>query len=753
MNDSLSRRAALKGMLSAGTLALTRPATSPLHMLSDAMSGELEISLFSINPHTVRITVQPVREGVAAPLPSDGALIESLPASPVARLRSFHGTRNIRCGELHVTVSSDPLSFRIDGPRRKAIQQLAFDPATTELCFDTGDTPLLGLGQGGPQFDRRGDADRMVSGQGGYHLGTHGARVPIQFLLGTAGWGLFVHAPLGAFDLSGPQGRLIPAHNQTPLPLDVFVIAAEQPADILRAYADITGFPEMPPLWSLGYQQSHRTLGTPEEILAEAHTFRDKKLPCDAMIYLGTGFCPNGWNTDNGEFTWNARAFPDPHQAVTQLHDENFKVVLHVVLEGEHLTGTVHDPCTAAPLPSGRTPDHHWPPDRQVACYWPVHRPLTEMGIDGWWPDQGDGLDAASRLARNRMYFEGQQLYRPNQRVYALHRNAWAGMQRYAAFLWSGDVLSRWETLKVHVPNAVNTGLSGMPYWGTDVGGFIPTDEYTGELYARWFQFAAFCPLFRSHGRDWRLHLPWGWDTGEIVYPETKDYHPDPAQIRNPAIEPICKKYLELRYRLMPYLYSSVRETCETGLPIIRALWLHYPDDPTAIARGDEYLFGRDVLVVPVTEKGATERTLYLPRGDWFDFWTNQRQAGGREITRQVDLATIPLYVRAGAIIATGPLRQYTNEPADETLTITIYPGTDGSAFLYQDDGETFDFRQGAYTQIEMRWHDGVRRLELRLASGSRMLRPGGMPMRIGLAGSDAVKPVTFHGHNLSVPL
>ncbi len=750
MHDSLTRRAALKGMLTAGTLALAGPAASTLS--AETANGEMEIALFSIDTHTARITVQPVSEGKVAQLPSDGALVDSLPASPVARLRSFHGTRNIRCGDLHVRVAYDPLSFRVEGPRGKVIQQLTFDAGSHELRFDTGDSPLLGLGQGGPQFDRRGNADRMVSGQGGYHLGTHGARVPIQFLIGTAGWGLFVHAPLGVFDLHGSEGRLTPTGGGL-LPLDVFVVAGEQPADILRAYAAITGLPEMPPLWSLGYQQSHRTLGSPEEILAEARTFREKKLPCDAMIYLGTGFCPNGWNTDNGEFTWNERAFPNPQQAVTQLHDDHFKVVLHVVVEGETLTGTVHDPCTAAPLPTGRTADHRWPPDREVACYWPAHRPLAEMGIDGWWPDQGDGLDAASRLARNRMYFEGQQLYRPNQRVYALHRNAYAGMQRYAAFLWSGDVLSRWETLKTHVPNAVNTGLSGIPYWGTDIGGFIPTDEYTGELYARWFQFAAFCPLFRSHGRDWRLHLPWGWDTGDIVYPETKDYHPDPAQIRNPAIEPICKKYLELRYQLMPYLYSAVRETCETGLPVIRALWLHHPGDAAAVARGDEYLYGRDILVAPVVEKSAAQRTLYLPHGDWFDFWTNERQAGGCEITRDVDLATMPLYVRAGAIIPTGPLRQYTAEPVDETLTLTVYPGADGNAFLYQDDGETFDFRTGAYTRIEMKWSETSRRLDLRLATGSRMLNPDGMPMWIRLAGSDAKKQLTFHGHDVSITL
>lgn len=536
------------------------------------------------------------------------------------------------------------------------------------------------------------------------------------------------------------------------LPLDVFVMAAQEPAALLEEYAKITGYPEMPPLWSLGYQQSHRTLGAPEEILAEARTFREKKLPCDALIYLGTGFCPNGWNTDNGEFGWNARAFPDPAAAVTQFHDEHFKVVVHVVLEGERLTGTVHDACTAAPLPTGRTADHHWPPDRQVACYWPAHRPLAEMGIDGWWPDQGDGLDAPSRLARNRMYFEGQQMYRPNRRVYALHRNAYAGMQRFAAFLWSGDVLSKWETLRTHVPNAINTGLSGIPYWGTDIGGFIPTSEYTGELYARWFQFAAFCPLFRSHGRDWRLHLPWGWTVGEIGYPETKGYNPPQDVLHNPAIEPVCRKYLALRYQLMPYLYSVVRETCQTGMPVIRALWLHYPDDPVAVARGDEYLYGRDFLVAPVVEQGATNRTLYLPRGRWYDFWTNEPHEGGREVTREVDLATLPLYVRAGAVIPSGPVRQFVDEPVDEPLTITVYPGADGRASLYKDDGETFDFRKGEFMQLEMAWRDAEKRLDLRLAKG-RMMDEKGIPLRVRLAGSDSAKPVVFHGRPLEVSL
>ena len=762
MDSSLTRRDALKGMISAGTIALVQPATAlQQESAITVSSGQVEVSLTTVSPKTVRITVQVFEGGEVALLPVDGAVVTERPGQTVARIRSLSGSRTIQCGDLHVTVSDKPLTIRVEralpgskqGSNRELVQELALDADASELRFKTGEGSLLGMGQGGPQFDRRGTRDQMISGQGGYHLETHGARVPIQLLLSTAGWGMYIHLPLGGFDLSENEGRLHPGIGNTALPLDVFVIGAREPAEILREYAKITGFAEMPPLWSLGYQQSYRTLGTPEEIMQEAKTFRDKKLPCDAMIYLGTGFCPNGWNTDNGEFTWNPKAFPDPAAAIKQLHDEHFKVVLHIVIEGEHLTGTVADPCTAPPLPTGRTPDRHWPPDRQVSCYWPAHKPLIDLGVDGWWPDQGDGLDAPSRLARNRMYFDGQQIYRPNQRVYALHRNAYAGMQRYAAFLWSGDVLSRWETLKIHVPNAINTGLSGIPYWGTDIGGFIPTQEYTGELYARWFQFASFCPLFRSHGRDWKLHRPWGWDTGDLGFPETQNYHPSETELHNPAIEPVCRKYLELRYRLMPYLYSAVKETCETGLPIIRALWLHYQDDSAAVATGDEYLYGRDILVAPVVAKGATSRTLYLPRGTWYDFWTNEKHEGGREITREVDLGTLPLYVRAGAILPMGPLKQYTGEQVDGPLTLTVYPGADGAFSLYEDDGQSFEFRTGAFMRMELRWSESLRSLKLQLAHGSKMLSVGGIPIEVRLAGSPMSKSISFHGHPLSIAL
>jgi alpha-glucosidase/alpha-D-xyloside xylohydrolase len=640
---------------------------------------------------------------------------------------------------------------RIESAGGRLVQQLQIDAGNGSLRFRIGDAPLLALGQGGPQFDRRGSTDQMRSGQGGYRLRTHGGRAPVQWLVGTGGWAMFIHHPQGTFDFSGAEARFDPASPG--LPLDLFIVGAREPAQVMAEYVRLTGRPELPPLWSLGYLQSHRTLAGPDEILRVARTFRDKKLPCDALIYLGTGFTPSGWNTNNGEFTWHPGNFPDPRGVLDKLHSLNFRVVFHVVLEGRRLAGAVGDPCNPADrLPSGRAADGRWPDDRAVSCYWPHHKPLYDAGADGWWPDQGDGLDAPSRLARHRMYWEGSQLWRPNERPFALHRNGHAGMQRYAAFLWSGDVYTSWETLRTHVPVAINTGLSGIPYWGTDIGGFVPTAEYTGELHVRWFQFGAFCPLFRAHGRTWHLRLPWGWNTGELGPNEivTPNYrgaaNPEPSELRNSHVEPICRKYLELRYRLLPYLYSVVWEGTRTGLPVMRALWLHFPDDSAAVARGDEYLWGRDMLIAPVTEKGATSRALYLPRAVWYDFWTDEQAEGGREIARQVDLQTMPIYVRAGAILPLGPVKQHTAEQVDAPLELRIYPGADGAFTLYEDDGRSFDYRKGEWMGIAMTWEDRARRLSLGLAPGSRMLAPTPRRIEVRTAGSPTTRPLLFDG-------
>jgi alpha-glucosidase/alpha-D-xyloside xylohydrolase len=751
---TLSRREAVRQLAGAGAgLAL---GDHIFRVQSDQIlvaGKRVEIVVSSISPSTVRLTALPVELGR---IPDDDSLVRAAAGRIVARGRASSATP-IRAGNLIVRITSAPSTINIQNTSGVEIQRLSLDTASPVIAFMLGKGPLLGLGEGGPQFDRKGILDRGRSGQGGYQLRTHGGRVPIQWLVSTDGWGMYIHQPLGAFDLTGGEGRLTPAADAPPL--DVFVTASRDPKAILAEYARITGGAELPARWTFGYMQSHRTLAGPDEVRWVAKTFRDKRLPCDALIYLGTEFTPSGWNTRNGEFTWKKENFPDPKKMIDELHAEHFHVVLHAVIEGRRMSGTVRDACTPdKAVPSGRTPDDKWPDERAVPCYWPYHKPVYDLGIDGWWPDQGDGLDQPSRLARIRMYWEGPQLWRPNERPFALHRNGAPGMQRYGAFLWSGDVYSTWETLKTHVPVAINTSLSGIPFWGTDIGGFVPTPEYTGELHVRWFQFGAFCPLFRAHGRTWHLRLPWGWNTGEIGPSETRGYtggagEPDASELHNAAVEPIVKQYLELRYRMLPYVYSVARECCQTGVPMMRALWLHHPDDAQAVARGDQYLWGKDILVSPVVEKGAVSRRLYLPRGEWFDFWTEDRIAGGREIDRPVDLATMPLHVRAGAILPFGPIKQYVDETVDEPLSLGIYPGADGAFTLYEDDGRTFDYRAGAWMGIEIRWNDASRRLTLRLAPGSRILPPARRPISVRVAGERAIRSAVFAGRPIEIRL
>jgi alpha-glucosidase (family GH31 glycosyl hydrolase) len=749
MNRQPDRRQLLKSAAAAACAALLLSEKIGAAEPGLRVAGkDVEIQIAPVSEHTVRLTIFPVTRASESselmPVTGDGSLVQASWGAPFARLRSLGSPRTIKTGDLIVKISSEPPAFTFESAKGAALQHLNIDKETGMVSFATGSSPLLGLGEGGPQFDRRGSTDHMRSGQGGYQLRTHGGRVPIPWLIGTAGWAMFIHQPFGTFDFTGAETKFQPASLDAALPLDIFFVAASEPAKIMAEYARLTGHAEMPPLWSFGYQQSHRTLASREEIIAEAKMFREKKLPCDTLIYLGTGFCPSGWNTENGSFEWNSKVFPDPKEILDELHKENFRAALHVVIKTDKLSGTVHDHCEPGCVD-----------EEKACCHWDAHRKDFAMGVDGWWPDEGDPLDIPSRLVRNRMYWEGPQIERPNERPYALHRNGYAGMQRYASFLWSGDVYSTWETLKVHLPIAINTALTGIPYWGTDIGGFVPTKEFTAELYLRWFQFAAFCPLFRSHGRNWKLRLPWGWNTGDPGPIEINNYNgaaiSDPSQLHNPQVEPICRKYLELRYRMLPYLYSAVRECATTGMPILRALWLHYPDDPKAVACQDEYLWGRDLLVAPVVEQGATSRKVYLPRAAWYDFWTGERVLGGTEISRKVDLETTPLYVRAGAILPLGPVKQYVSEKVNQPLSLTIYPGADGSFSLYEDDGSSFNYRKGEWMGIQMVWHDAQRVLRLSLANGSGMLPPLRRNIEVKLGQS--TRAVVFDGHPVQVLL
>ncbi len=616
MDDKLSRREAL--------LRLGQGAVS----LSGGATGR-QLKLAQINVKTLRVSLSPAGQRESANA-DDFAIVSPLNGKQILKTESFKKPRTVKCGEFNVRVSGSPLTLTVEDKRGQIGQVITVgNEGSVKLKASAG--PVFGLGEGEQQFDRRNGRYSMRNGQFRPLLANLGARLPIPWLVSADGWGIFFNRPFGTIDLTGKEYQFEPS-EEFPAngSLDLFLVLSRTPADLMTEYARITGFPHMPPLWALGYQQSHRTLSSRQEVLDEAQRFREERLPCDTMIYLGTGFCPAGWNTGHGSFTFNPTVFPDPRQIIDQLHAEHFHVVLHLTMPPDQLKGRVgkNDALAGA---------------NDVDQYWDTHLETFRLGVDGWWPDEGDKLSPESRLARDRLYWEGPLHERPNERPFALHRNGYAGLQRFG-WLWSGDVDSSWKTLQEQIPVGLNTGLSGIPYWGTDTGGFVPTKELTGELYVRWFQFSAFCPLFRSHGRTWKLRLPWGWNTGEYGPIETDEQRlADRTELHNEQVLPICRKYLELRARLMPYLYSVVRESHETGMPVMRALWLHYPEDSRAVSVDDQYLWGRDIMVAPVTQKGATSRSVYLPEGSWFDFWTSQQITGGKQVEREVDLTTLPL--------------------------------------------------------------------------------------------------------------
>jgi alpha-glucosidase (family GH31 glycosyl hydrolase) len=731
-----SRRAVLQGVAATSATLLLR-AVFPKSALAAVETGPpaLELTVSAVSDSILRITLAAVDQPFDH-IYSDGSIVVT-PQPPTMRvLETGHEATTSWKGR-NIRVSTNPIRLKVEKSDGTAIQEISFHSVPSRIVFSPGSGPLYGLGQGAHQLDRRGTTSTMQSGQIGEDLGIYGAHVPIPWIMSPDGWGIFFHEPWGSFDLTGdPVAFRI---EESARASDLFLLVGDIPAELMRQWAELTGYPHLPPLWALGYQHSHRTLASREEVLSEARTFREKKLPCDTMIYLGTGFCPSGWNTGHGSFAFNQSVFPDPEKMIAELHDEHFKIALHVVNPPINLHGSVADVAPAADDPA------------DAAAYWKWHEPLGEIGVDGWWPDEGDPLPKAERLVRNRMYFEGERKSRPNLRPYALHRNGYAGIQRYG-WLWSGDVLCTWKTLAAQVMQGMNAAMSGIPFWGTDTGGFVPTKELTAELFLRWFQFSAFCPLFRSHGRTWKLRLPWGWNMGDYgpaeLTPEfAASVLPKPEDLHNAAVEPICRKYLELRYRLLPYIYTAVEETHSTGVPVIRPLGLQFPDDRRALACQDQYCFGPSLLVAPVVESGAKQRSVYLPAGVWWDFWTNRQYTGPQTISREVDLETIPLYVRAGAVIPMGAVKQWVYQPTTEPVTLTVYPGADGTSSLYEDDGISYAYEKGEFTRTALLWDDKERTVTLRAN------RPGAeRKFNVSIAGSTS-KQVSFAGNEAKIKL
>lgn len=755
---------------------LIQPALFAQQILSEGEPARLDIRKAGEN--SIRITLKPA--SFKDDFPYTPAAAEKKYPSPIISLRTITGTIKKQVGNLEVEVSSKPLTVVVRNAKNELVQRLILRDEG-RFSFSLTNAPVLGLGEGGPkpvkdkdwreqkvQFDRRKSYDSM---QPRWQSDAYGSRNPVPMIIGTEGWAIFVASPWVAVDmLRDSIGYFIPwkparqevvpqnVKNQSlnagkGLPpmdklvaglYDFFVFDAHDPLALMKNFSLVTGPAVMPPKWALGYMQSHRRLETDKQMIALVDTFRSKKIPLDAVIYLGTGFTPRGWNKLQPSFEFNPEVFTqDPKDFISKIHALNSKIVLHMVPWDRDRLPTLHGSIPAKP---GETLDA-----AHIQNYWKEHEGLVNSGVDAFWPDEGDWFNLYERIKRHQLYYEGHLSTHPNVRPWSLQRNGFPGIAQWGGWVWSGDTESSWKTLEAQIAVGLNYSLTIGPFWGTDIGGFFPNEELTGELYARWFQFGAFNASFRSHGVTWRTRLPWGWGLPGME-PKEGRRNPLQSEMNNKAIEPIAKKYDELRYQLMPYTYTLAWEARNTGLPLMRALWLHYPKDTIAAKTGDEFLWGRDLLIAPVYQKGASNKTVYLPQGDWFDWWSNKKFLGGQTISQSIDLATMPIYVRAGAIIPIDPVRQYTGEKVQEPTTLKIYTGNTGSYSLYEDDGISQEYLKNKFSLTKIDWDDKAKKLSIQPQSaGGNATQKTKRLFKVELIPQGIVKEVNYSGKPIEI--
>lgn len=620
------------------------------------------------------------------------------------------------------------------------------------LAF-AGEQHFYGLGQGGGPLDRLGITRQLWN----THIGHGpGSDMGVPLLVSNRGYALFFDNPGDAAIAVGrSESGVRIVYTAEAGTLAWYFLQGGNLRGVMREVAELLGRAPLPPRWALGYLQSTRHFLDTAELRQLPRSLREKQIPCDGLIYLSSYGQALGWNRGVGHLGFQPVLWPEPAALLREVHAQHFQVITHeypvlhedspLFTEAEsrgYLLAEGYERAGAMGT-NYRQGQRYIDFSNPAACawWWSAHRELAELGVAGWWLDGGEGPPAGSALHggsgrllhniydrfRHQAFAEGEATDRPDQRVFLLCRSGAAGMQRFGATCWSGDINNDFATLEAQIPLGLNTGLSGIPYWGTDVGGFFHPIPESGELYARWFQLGAFSPIFRSHGWVWREHVPWAHGS---------------------TVEAICRQYAELRYRLLPYTYTLAWQAHEQGLPLMRPLVMNYPDDPCVWGLGHQFLWGDDLLVAPVTREGATAWPVYLPGGAWYDFWTGARHEGPVGITVETPLDRLPLFVRAGAIVPMGPLVQHTRERPLDEITLLVYPDGASRFELYEDDGRTNAYRRGQYalTTFECVSSPGGVTVRIGEARGDRSLVPFGRRYLVRLR-MDPPTTVTVAGH------
>ncbi|WP_446743426.1 glycoside hydrolase family 31 protein [Silvibacterium acidisoli] len=570
--------------------------------------------------------------------------------------------------------------------------------------------------------------------------------IAIPFFISSNGYGVLWNSA-AVTDWDNRFRQVLAIRSNAADAVDYYYLPGPAVDTIIREYRNLTGNAPLFPKWAYGFWQSKLAYSSSDELLAVAAKYRAMHIPLDNLVLDA------GWETSFGSRTFSSQ-YPNMADTIKQLHDEHVQLMVSIwplfqpgnpnydAFAARHLFIKPGANELPAYLPGARLYDAFNSEARNL--YWQQAKSaLYDIGVDAFWLDSTEPADLYAEehgsilagaqtamgfgskvanmfpLMTTDAIYSGVRRQPEDKRTFILTRSGFTGMQRNAAAVWSGDTLTDFDTLRRQIPAGLNYSLSGMPYWTTDIGGFVggnTDDPAYRELYVRWFEYGAFCPVFRTHGarRNSQNEL-WSFGT---------------------EAQTILTEYDRLRYRLMPYIYALAARTTFEGYTPMRAFLFDFPNDPRAIAVNDEFMFGPSLLVAPVTEAGAASRYVYLPKGtDWYDFWTGKRFSGGQTIQRDAPLWVLPLYVRAGTILPLGPEEDYTGENTNGTIELRVYPGADASLKLYDDDGTTYRYEQGQYTWTPIRWDDAVSTLSFSHAEGNWPGRKASRQFQIVMVG------------------
>lgn len=731
------RRGAFALLLIAAAPACGQAAGAPVSFERRSPSGLTDIQFWS--DRIVRVVHRPA----GTPIPDRSFSVVAAPEPVRVRARETPASLTLETGALRVSVAGPAGAVAIftaegrlllgEAPPGTANESPAPGLAARAVRQSFGLSPgeaIFGLGQQPDGALNR--VGRLV------HLQQQNGRVAIPVLLSSLGYALLWDNPsITDVDAGASARDRLTWTSEAGRAVDYYFCSGPDPNGAIASYRKLTGEAPLFGQWAWGFWQCRERYQTQEQLLGVVAEYRRLGVPLDGIIQDWQYWVPGTW----GSHRFDPKRYPDPAAMVEAVHRAHAHIIISVWPKFDlglahtaelEKAGALFDPVFPSVYPKGSNRWYDAFSARGRAIYWrQVSQSLFRLGFDGWWLDASEpelaghwgelrGLRTAAGpgsavfnaypLLHTSAVYQGQRAESRSQRVFLLTRSAYAGQQRNAAVTWSGDIHGTWQVLRQQIPAGLNFVASGIPYWNTDIGGFIgkdPADPAYAELFTRWFQFGAFCPMFRVHGTGKPKEI-WRFD---------------------PATEAILADFIRLRYRLLPYIYSTSWQVTRNGASLMRPLAMDFPEDAKTHDITDQYLFGPGLMVCPVTRPGAASRGVYLPAdpsgAPWTDFWTGRTHPAGTTVEAAAPITRLPLFVRAGSILPWGPAVQYAGEKPAAPLTLRIYRGADGRFVLYEDAGEGYAYDRGAFSTIPIAWNERAGTLTIGR-------REGGFP---GMAG------------------